>query len=65
MKRIFHCFKCGDEFEIEADYFEPGVSGTIVTSDGIARTFVDPTNDRLCPICMDIVVRELLAKFIE
>ena len=65
MKRIFHCFKCGNEFEIEANYFEPGISGTTVTSDGIVSTFVDPTDDHLCPICRDVYVKELLTKFME
>jgi hypothetical protein len=50
-KRKFNCAECGDEFEVEADHFIPGISGTIVTSDGVKHTFIDPTEDHLCPAC--------------
>lgn len=52
MKRAFKCSKCGDEFEIEADHFVPGVSGTIVTSDGVKHEYVDPTGDHKCLACV-------------
>ena len=52
MKRNFTCCKCGTEFEIEADHFIPGISGTVVTSNGTKHTYVDPTNDHKCLACI-------------
>lgn len=52
MKRTFKCQKCGNEFEIEADYFVPGISGTVVLSNGVRRDYVDPTGDHTCPDCI-------------
>ena len=57
MKRLFTC-KCGTKFEIEADHFIPGVSGTVVTSDGVRHEYVDPTDDHLCPACIYIAFME-------
>lgn len=54
MKQIFKCRECGNEFEIEADHFVDGVSGQIVDSKGILHTFVDPTTDKLCDVCLAI-----------
>lgn len=54
MKQTFKCRECGNKFEIEADYFIPGVSGQLVDHDGTLRTFVDPTNDKLCDVCVAI-----------
>ena len=54
MKQIFKCSECGKEFEIEADHFVDGVSGRIVDSKGILHTFVDPTTDKLCDVCLAI-----------
>lgn len=54
MKQIFKCRECGNEFEIEADYFIPGVSGQLVDANGVLCKFVDPTNDMLCDTCVAI-----------
>ena len=54
MKRIFKCSQCGDEIEIEADHFIPGVSGQLVDDNGVIHTFVDPTSDKTCDICVAV-----------
>ena len=53
MKRTFECAKCGNEFEIEADHFIDGVKGQLVDDKGILHTFIDPTEDHLCDICVN------------
>lgn len=58
MKRIFTCCKCGIDFEIEADHFIPGVSGTVVTSEGVKHEYVDPTGDHKCMACIYIELLE-------
>lgn len=58
MKQLFKCSRCGDEFEIEADYFMAGISGQLVDGDGVMRTFVDPTEDHMCPACVYISLVE-------
>lgn len=60
MKRVFKCHKCGQEIEIEADYFVPGVSGQLVDTNGVLCTFIDPTNDHLCDICLYFSLRDSL-----
>ena len=57
MKQTFACSQCGRDVEIEADYFVPGVTGRIVGSDGVVHTFVDPTDEHLCDICLYIELR--------
>lgn len=52
MKRIFACTKCGSEFEVDADHFIPGISGTLVGNDGVIHSFVDPTTDKYCIACV-------------
>ena len=64
MKQTIKCSKCGIEFEIEADYFIPGVSGQLVDDDGVMRKFVDPTDDHLCPVCLYFELRESLASIV-
>ena len=61
MKQTFKCRECGNEFEIEADYFIPGVSGQLVDRGGVLRKFVDPTNDKLCDVCVYFSLRESFA----
>ena len=60
MKRTFECAKCSNEFEIEADHFINGVKGQLVDDKGILHTFVDPTEDHLCDICVDIELGKLV-----
>ena len=52
---IFRCPRCGREHVIEADYFVPGVEGTIMD-----KIFVDPTVDRHCPECVVELIKELM-----
>ena len=52
MKRMFSCSKCGLEFEVEADYFIPGISGTAIVNGGVRREYVDPTTDKFCLACI-------------
>lgn len=52
MRREFTCDQCGKKFEIEAEVFEPGISGDIYTSDGKHVRYVDPTAERSCPKCV-------------
>lgn len=63
MKREFCCAGCGATFTLEADYFEPGISGTLVLADGSVRTFIDPTNKHRCPACVEKATEELYKKF--
>lgn len=60
MKHIFKCRECGQEFEVEADYFIPGVSGQLVDANGVLRKLVDPTDDKLCDICVYFSLRDSL-----
>ena len=57
MKKTFTC-KCGVKFDVEADHFIPGVSGTVVTSDGVKHEYIDPTGEHLCPACIYIQLLE-------
>lgn len=52
MKRVFACKQCNNPFILEADVFEPGVSGDIYTIDGKHIHYVDPTEEYLCPECL-------------
>lgn len=63
MKRDFCCAGCGATFTMEADYFEPGISGTLVLADGSVRAFIDPTIDYKCPACASKALEELYKKF--
>ena len=51
MVREFICKQCGKKFNVEAEVFEPGVSGDIYTSDGKHVRYVDPTVKQTCPRC--------------
>lgn len=51
MVREFTCRQCGKKFNVEAEVFEPGVSGDIYTSDGKHLRYVDPTVKRSCSSC--------------
>lgn len=63
MTRDFYCARCGATFTLEADYFEPGISGTLVLADGSVRTFIDPTGNHKCPACVKEATEELYKKF--
>lgn len=52
MVREFICKQCGKKFNVEAEVFEPGVSGNIYTSDGKHIRYVDPTAEHTCPRCI-------------
>lgn len=60
MKQTFKCHECGREFEIEADHFIPGVYGQLVDDKGVTHTFVDPTSDKTCDICVAVELGMLI-----
>ena len=64
MKRIFNCCKCDAEFEVEADHFIPGISGTIVDSKGVLHTYADPLADHKCMVCIYKELSGLLNEFV-
>lgn len=65
MVREFTCTQCGKKFNIEAEVFEPGVSGNIYTSDGKHIRYVDPTAERSCPECVSRWYEAFLAQLVE
>lgn len=65
MKREFTCKQCGEKFEIEAEVFEPGISGDIYTSDGQLIRYVDPTDEHSCPRCISRWYSEFLEQLSE
>lgn len=58
MKRNFTCCKCGMVFEMEADYFVPGISGTVTMSNGRHVRYIDPSGDHKCMACIYIELLE-------
>ena len=60
IKRKFVCVRCGEEFEVEADAFLPGVQGTLSQKDGPDYVIVDPTTAFECVPCRIRTIRELL-----
>lgn len=60
MKRTFYCSRCGEEFEIEADAFLPGVHGSLSQKDGPDYIIRDPTMGYMCDPCTYTSNRELL-----
>ena len=59
-KRKFKCLECGEEFEVLADAFLPGVHGTLSQQDGSEYVVVDPTMAFRCVPCSFRMIRELL-----
>lgn len=53
------CPKCRKTHLVEADYFTPAISGTIVNGQGIPVTFVDPTDPPMCDICVSEAIRNI------
>jgi hypothetical protein len=64
-KQTFKCVKCGDEFEIEADHFIPGVSGRLYDGKGTLLVFVDPTENHKCAACVYMELVESGMKLME
>ena len=62
MKQIrkFKCLECGEEFEVLADAFLPGVHGTLSQQDGSDYVFIDPTMVVRCIPCSFRMIRELV-----
>ena len=60
MERAFKCCRCGNEFTIVADYFIPGINGFINDSDGNSNVFVDPTDEHMCPTCLDVMIGKIV-----
>ena len=58
MKRAFKCCCCGVEFEVEAEEFIEGIHGVIYDSKGVKHVYVDPTTDKHCDACLDIIIAE-------
>lgn len=58
--RKFKCLDCGEEFDVEADAFLPGVHGTLSQRDGPDYVIVDSTMEFRCIPCNCRMVRELL-----
>ncbi len=46
------CAACGCEFTAEADYILPGISGFVVNKSGEQTTFLDPTEEHHCKLCV-------------
>lgn len=65
MVREFTCNQCGKKFDVEAEVFEPGVTGNIYTTDGKYIRYVDPTAERSCPRCVSRWYEEFLAELSE
>lgn len=55
------CPRCGKSHIVEADYFTPGIRGTIVNSKGVPVTFVDPTEPHFCDACIEELLNEIIA----
>lgn len=53
------CPCCGKMHMVEADYFTPGISGTIVNSKGIPVVFVDPTEPPMCDACVEEAIKKI------
>ena len=56
------CSTCGVRFPAEADYILPGISGVIVNSAGEEITFIDPTAEHHCKLCVNGAVEVILRK---
>lgn len=65
MVREFTCKQCGETFILEAEVFEPGVSGDIYTSDGKHIRYVDPAAEHTCPRCVSRWYEDFLAQLAE
>lgn len=46
------CAVCGCKFVAEADYILPGVSGFVVNKSSEQTTFLDPTGEHHCKLCV-------------
>ena len=60
LKRTFKCCDCGVEFEMEADAFIPGLYGIMYDNNRKPFYFIDPTTEKHCPTCLDILVESYL-----
>lgn len=60
--RELPCPRCGKMHLVEADYFTPGIKGTIVNSKNIPVVFVDPTDPPMCDKCVEDTLKELMSK---
>lgn len=65
MVHEFICKQCGERFNLEAEVFEPGVSGDIYTSGGKHIRCIDPTAERSCPRCVSRWYEAFLAQLVE
>lgn len=60
--RELPCPRCGKMHLVEADYFTPGIKGTIVNGKNIPVVFVDPTDPPMCDECVEDTLKELMSK---
>lgn len=57
--RELPCPRCGKMHLVKADYFTPGISGTIVNSKGVPVVFVDPTEPPMCDDCVEEAIKKI------
>lgn len=60
--RELPCPRCGKMHLVEADYFTPGIKGTIVNGKNIPVVFVDPTDLPMCDECVEDTLKKLMSK---
>lgn len=56
------CATCGATFIDEADYIIPGVSGFATNNSGEQVTFIDPTAECHCELCIREALEVILRK---
>ena len=56
------CATCGATFIDEADYILPGISGFATNKSGEQVTFIDPTAEHHCELCVREALEVILRK---
>ena len=56
------CASCGAKFHVEADYIIPGISGHYANANGEDISFVDPTGEHHCRLCIYEAIGVILRK---